>query len=395
MVNLRMDKEEQRLEVLRKYDILDTPPDDAYDEIVNLAAELFEVPIALISLVDRNRIWFKSKFGTTLQQIDREEGLCATSISGNDVYVVENARTDFRTINNQLVKGSFGLQFYAAVPLITNEGYALGNLCVLDTKPREFSKKEIMILKTLGKIVFNQMDLQFQARMVIKNQSELSYLLTHNLKSFTNNIPTLIEVLREMKHDAEEFEKILHLMEVSAHKNSKEINEFLDKSAKNFSRSSNNLVKFDFRQVVKQVFKTNQIVALDKNQKMKMDLEEKELFILGDVDKLMDAVDNLINNSIKYSPYNSAITISAFSKGDQLLLKVGDEGPGLSEYDQIGLFKAFSRLSAQPTGGEVSSGIGLWIVKEIVASHKGRVWASSEGLGKGSTFHMELPLALS
>jgi signal transduction histidine kinase len=187
---------------------------------------------------------------------------------------------------------------------------------------------------------------------------------------------------------------LLNLMEVSAHKNSKEINEFLDKSAKNFSKSSYERVRFDFREVVIRVFETNQIVALDKNQSMRLDLEEKELIILGDVDKLMDAVDNLINNSIKYSPFNSAITISVFSKGDQLLLKVGDEGPGLSEYDQIGLFKAFSRLSAQPTGGEVASGIGLWIVKEIVASHNGRVWASSEGLGKGSTFYMELPLAL-
>jgi GAF domain-containing protein len=197
-----MDKEEQRLDVLRNFDILDTPPDDALDEIVKLAAELFDAPMAMVSIVERNRIWFKSKIGLTIQQMDREEGLCATAISGNDVYVVENARTDFRTFNHSLVKGSFGLQFYAAVPLITQEGYALGNLCILDTEPREFPEKDRRILKSLGKIVYNQMDLRLQARMVIKNQSELSYLLTHNLKSFTNNIPTLIEVLREMKHDA-------------------------------------------------------------------------------------------------------------------------------------------------------------------------------------------------
>lgn len=393
MVNLNSEKEERRLQVLRSFDILDTPPDGAFDDIVKLAADLFEVPIAIVSLVDKDRIWFKSKIGLGANQIDREEGLCASAIFSKDIHVVERASTDIRTWTNSLVSGSFGLEFYAAAPLITKEGHSLGTLCIIDTEPREISDKERGMLKSLGKIVMNQMELRLQARMAVKNQSELTYLLTHNLKGFTNNIPTLTEVLREVKSDPEEFERILKLMEVSAYKNSKEINEFLDRAAKNFSKSSYDWVKVDFREIITDVFQTNQIVALYKNQKMVLHLEEKEFMIVGDVDKLMDAVDNLINNAIKYSPHDSSISISAKSKGDKVLLKVQDEGPGLSEVDKNGLFKAFSRLSAQPTGAEVSSGIGLWIVKEIVTYHKGEVWATSEGPGKGSTFFLELHLA--
>ncbi|MEX2593225.1 MAG: GAF domain-containing sensor histidine kinase [Anditalea sp.] len=385
-------KENNRLEALHRFDILDTPPDGAFDHVVKLAAKLLEVPIAIISLVDKDRIWFKSRLGVDLPQVEKEEGLCASAIFTDEIYLVEEASKDPRTLANKLVAGSFGLEFYAAAPLATKDGYNLGTLCVIDRKPRNITNDQKETLKSLAKVVMNQMELRLQARTAIKNQTELTYLLTHNLKGFTNNIPAFIEVLRDSKNNPEDFERILKLLENSALKNAKEINEFLVRSAHDNATSSYAFKKVDFTEIVRHTVKTNQIAAIDKNQQLKLNIDNDVLKINADKNRLTDAVDNLINNAIKYSPYNSTIQITTYSKGKKVILEVQDEGPGLSAADKEGLYKPFSRLSAQPTGREISSGIGLWIVKEIISAHHGKIWALSEGQDQGSTFSIELDL---
>jgi len=124
--------ESERLERLRRYEILDTPPDGAFDRITAIAARFLRVPIALVTLVDRDRIWFKSRYGLDVEQIDREPGLCASAIWQDDVYEIPNTLEDPRTIAHPLVSGPLGLRFYAAAPLKTHDGYNLGTLCIID-----------------------------------------------------------------------------------------------------------------------------------------------------------------------------------------------------------------------------------------------------------------------
>lgn len=162
------DEERARIDALRRYDILDTPPDGAFDRITALAAQLFDVPIALITLVDEDRIWFKSRYGLdAVQEIPREPGLCASAILQDSPYIVEAARTDPRTLANPLVAGSFGLQFYAASQLRTNDNHRLGNLCVIDREPRVFSPKQADILAILARIVTDEMELRLSALRAI------------------------------------------------------------------------------------------------------------------------------------------------------------------------------------------------------------------------------------
>lgn len=160
--------ESARIHALRRYDILDTPPDGAFDRITALAAELFDVPIALITLVDEDRIWFKSRYGLeAVSQIPREPGLCASAILQDSPYIVEEARSDPRTLANPLVAGSFGLQFYAASQLRTMENHRLGNLCIIDREPRVFSPKQAGVLSTLAGIVMDEMELRLSALRAI------------------------------------------------------------------------------------------------------------------------------------------------------------------------------------------------------------------------------------
>ncbi|MDQ3100811.1 MAG: GAF domain-containing protein, partial [Bacteroidota bacterium] len=137
----------ERLAVLRRYEILDTPPDGSFDRITSICAKIFNVPIALVTLVDEDRIWFKSRFGLDAEQVDREEGLCASAIMDPGLYVVNNAALDARTLANPLVAGELGLRFYAAAPLRTHDGFGLGNLCIIDKQPREFSAHQLEMLQ--------------------------------------------------------------------------------------------------------------------------------------------------------------------------------------------------------------------------------------------------------
>src|SRR5258705_10838402 len=129
--------ETERLEALRRYSILDTPPDGSFDHITALAAELFRVPTALISLVDHQRIWFKSRHGLDAQQIARDPGLCASAIFSPDVYHVRDAVNDPRTLANPLVAGRVGCWFYSAAPFRTNVASNLTTLLPIECSPTD------------------------------------------------------------------------------------------------------------------------------------------------------------------------------------------------------------------------------------------------------------------
>lgn len=164
--------EVERLGAVRRYDILDTPPDGAFDRITELAAGLFGVPISIVSIVDTDRIWFKSHHGVEAEEIPRDPGLCSSAILADDIYVVEDALTDPRTLANPLVAGALGLRFYAAQPLVTAEGHRLGTLCLIDRKPRQLSEKEAAILRTLAATVMDSLELRLAAIRVVRLEEE-------------------------------------------------------------------------------------------------------------------------------------------------------------------------------------------------------------------------------
>lgn len=166
-----------RIATLKKYALLDTPQDSALDRIVKTAAKILNSPYAAISLVDRDRIWLKSSYGLESSEMALENGLCASAIQGNAIYVVEDARNDPRTINNSLVKGAFGLQFYAAVPLTVENGENIGTLFIVDKEPRTLSVTEQELLKDLGALVVDQFEAKYSVHQCAFHQNEMSNML--------------------------------------------------------------------------------------------------------------------------------------------------------------------------------------------------------------------------
>ena len=154
------DNEAERLAALREYHVLDTGAEQAYDDITTLAAYLCEVPIALISLVDEKRQWFKSKLGLNRRETPRDVAFCAHAILQSEPLIVRDALKDARFADSSLVTRSPHIRFYAGFPLTTPEGFALGTLCAIDRKPRQLSAGQKAAMQALSRQVMALLDLR-------------------------------------------------------------------------------------------------------------------------------------------------------------------------------------------------------------------------------------------
>lgn len=158
-----------RVTALQKYAILDSEPEQAFDDLTLLAAYVCKTPIALISLVDEDRQWFKSKVGLSLSETPREIAFCHTAIQQSGVMVVPDTLRDERFRNNPLVVSEPKIRFYAGAPLITEEGYALGTLCVVDKAPRDFGIDQREVLQALSRLVLAQ--LEFRRNLILLKEA--------------------------------------------------------------------------------------------------------------------------------------------------------------------------------------------------------------------------------
>ena len=154
------ENERKRLKVLWQYEVLDTVPEAIFDDLTELAAGICEAPIALISLVDEKRQWFKSKFGTTLNETSRDVSFCAHAIQQPDLFIVPDTTQDARFAQNPLVTSDPKIRFYAGAPLITPDGYALGTLCVIDKVPRELRAEQKQAMRILARHIVSQLELR-------------------------------------------------------------------------------------------------------------------------------------------------------------------------------------------------------------------------------------------
>lgn len=180
-INIIPENEAERIEVVERYQILDTPPEHAFDNVALLAAQIFQVPISLVSLVGAEQVFFKANVGMgRIKSSSRGSSLCSLAILKPEVTVFEDASIEPCLLANPLLAGDFGLRFYAGAPLITHDGFPIGTLCIIDRSARMFSEQDRLILQGLAKIVMDAVELRLSAIQEAENQKQITARLAES-----------------------------------------------------------------------------------------------------------------------------------------------------------------------------------------------------------------------
>jgi len=399
--------ESGRLKALNRYQILDTNAEKKYDDLVFLASYICETPIALISLIDKYRQWFKAKIGLSATQTSRDYAFCAHTILSPNVMIVNDAFQDERFHDNPLVTKDPKIRFYAGAPLITSDGYRLGTICVIDIIPREISDRQTKALQALANVVVNCFEMRMyleqlelanaqiantNKRLGEANQVKSKFLAmaAHDLKNPLASVYGLGLLLLNEPQSDEEQQEILNGIVFSSKRMLELINELLETTALDLGKTELQKQVLDVGTILKIVVEANQSQYLAKQQQVIMDAAPGSM-ISVDYNRIYTVFDNLISNAVKFSYRDSKIWIKVRNLVESVLVEVKDEGQGMTSEDLKKVFGRFQRLSAKPTDGENSTGLGLSISKELVELHGGSIWAQSDGQEHGTTFYVELP----
>jgi PAS domain S-box-containing protein len=215
-MNLVLNREAARLEALHQYQILDTLPEEAFDDLAILAAQICNTPIALINLIDANRQWFKAKVGTNVAQMPREVGFCGACVDKGDIFVVNDALLDERFATSPVVIGEPYVRFYAGVPLKTSQGHIIGTVCVIDSVPKEITQQQIDSLRSLARLVIRQLDIRQSLGQLAAIQNDYRcakdalHESEHILSSFFNSSAIMMGIVELCDDD------ILHISDNTA-----------------------------------------------------------------------------------------------------------------------------------------------------------------------------------
>lgn len=429
--------EAERLQALQRYRVLDTAAEEGFDELTRLAAYICDTPIALVSLVDQHRQWFKSKVGVDATETPRELAFCAHAIvQPNRLLVVPNALEDERFATNALVTSAPNIRFYAGTPLVTPDGYALGTLCAIDRVPRKLSPQQLAALQSLGKQVISQLELRLQLRHLRQTQAQLiqtekmsalgqlvagvaheinnpinfiqgniahldryTQELLSLIKAYQQHYPHPPQSLQERIEDIDlDFlgEDLQNLLK-SAYKGSDRIKGMVV-SLRNFSRLDEAALKqVDIHQGIDSTLAVLQ-------HRLQATPTRPAISVVCNYGKLppvrcypaqlnqvfLNLLTNAIDSLEEHSTNPKTIRICTETlENERIAIHIADTGTGIPEAVRSRIFDPF--FTTKPVGK--GTGIGLSVSYDIVTDkHGGQLYCHSSP-GEGAEFVIELPIS--
>ncbi len=298
---------------------------------------------------------------------------------------------DVDQLNDPLLAMKLGYSFHISTPLKAKDGKSLGFFCVADKKAVTLNAEQQEVLQDLTAIIIDQVETSLAHQLVVAHHYQVLSTTAHDLKNPLTTIPVRADLIKLRKNDPEVVEKMCDQIKIASLNMVRIIDELLQTGTAEAGKIQLLLVKLGISNVVSNAVAMNQPLADRKHQIIHFK-SNTSARVKGDEGKLSEVIDNLINNAIKYSAFGSTIFVDLVEVEDRVLISVEDQGQGLSDDDKKRLYQRFTRLSAQPTGGENSTGLGLSIVKLLVEAHEGTILAESDGQGKGSKFTVSLPV---
>lgn len=400
------DDEEQRLQALRDYDVLDTGAEASFNDVVHMVSAICEVPIALVSLVDAERQWFKAKVGLDAQETSRDLAFCAHAILHRQPMVIENALEDERFCDNPLVTGEPGIRFYAGVPLVTPDGHGVGTLCAIDTQSRTLSDWQLQLLQTLASHVVHLLELRIRYRDSVRLANELSESKQQVLKMAQHNRRFLANLNHELRTPLNAIvgfsgrlvrrlereqvpdyvtEGINAIQKASGHL-SHLIDDVLDLSKLDAGKMRRMEAPFALYDLLNDVILLNQERANKHTISLALNLQTSlPDTAYGDARKIGQVLMNVVSNAVKYTPAGKTIAINVAYSEPELKVEVQDEGVGISSENLNRIFSEFEQIDNPLSGRDGGTGLGLTIVSRIMELLDGKIEVQST-LGEGSCF---------
>jgi two-component system, sensor histidine kinase len=410
------DDEAIRLSALQEYRILDTSAEERFDRITSLVAKLFGAPICLISLVDSDRQWFKSRVGLGVTETPREHAFCAHAILEDDVFIVPDATEDLRFAANPLVVGPPYVRTYVGAPLIARGGVRLGTLCLIYTEATCLPSDVLGQLKQFAAIVVDEMDLRYSLNELARSRADALYMasrlaveirkseaaskakntflatMSHEIRTPLNAILGMAQLLRGAAHDEVDTDKIETILG-SGKALLALLNDVLDLSKIEAGKLEIHPAPGDIRQAVRQTCDLFESQAREKGLALKLAVSKDVPGHLSFDDlRVRQCLMNLISNAVKFTHRGEVrVTVSsrrAASGNVRMIIEVSDTGIGMNEQTRSRLFETFSQGDASTTRRYGGTGLGLAIVRKLARLMNGDILAQSVE-GRGSLLTLE------
>jgi signal transduction histidine kinase/CheY-like chemotaxis protein len=395
----------QRLAALKRYNILDTLPDHAFDDATKLVSYICGVPIAHISFIDESRQWFKSEVGIGVSEVPREISFCQYTIMDSKMVEIPDTLLNDRFKEDPNVTGGFKVRFYAGIPLTTPDGYNIGTLCAIDHVTKELDENQRNALSIIAKHVINQLELstkniELNAQKKIAERAVLvaeravlvkdSFLanMSHEIRTPLNAIIGFTDLLAQTKLDITQRDYI-DSVQIAGENLLLIINDILDLSKIESGNLTIEAQPFNLKKTLKHVYNLLKVkvpAAVEFNLFLDAELPE---VVIGDQGRLNQILVNLTGNSLKFTE-EGEVTISVKKVAEtedhySLRFSVKDTGIGIPEDKLKTIFERFTQAEESTTRRFGGTGLGLNIVQQLVELQNAEIHVKSK-LGRGSEF---------
>jgi len=391
------ENEADRLVALQSYNIFDTAEESDFDAIASLASVICGVPIALITFIDEKRQWFKSHKGTEFTENLRELSFCTHVIASNDdILIVPDARLDERFVDNPMVTGETQITFYAGVPLVNEDGFALGTLCVIDQQVQTLTADQEQALKTLGRQVIDKLELRRKVASLEKANQDLlnsnvliqkfASMAAHDIKNPLSSILLTSQALkiRQEKLGDEGCQRLVDL-NITSTKNLLELVEEMLAYSKSPSLLLAKKQNFEFNSLINKVIS---LLAVPENVSIILPNQSHKLYF--SIIALEQILINLLSNAIRYTNKEKSYIKIRFEQDDDFYrLEVEDNGVGIAEQYHEKIFSNNFTLKITDRYNKKGSGIGLSTVKDLLNVLNGNIYVKSVP-GEGATFFIAI-----